>query len=69
MNTKRMILLVPLMILASCGKPADPGGASSVGCFGSTSPRSREPHRPVERRVRNGPYVVCSIEGYKRPES
>jgi hypothetical protein len=71
MNTKRMILLVPLMILASCGgKPADPGGASTPQ--GVPDASAQPAAAQSERRgppVRNGPYVVCNIKDYEPGES
>jgi hypothetical protein len=76
MNTKRMILLVPLMILTSCGgKPADPGGASTPqGVPDASAQPAREDREPPPRPgagtpVRNGPYVVCSIKEYNENQS
>jgi hypothetical protein len=55
MNTKRTLLLVPLMILASCSRHADRNGAA-------TSPGAGTP-------VQNGSYQVCNLEGYEEDGS
>lgn len=62
MNTRRMMLLLPLIALASCGGHGESGDASTLPGVMDASAQSVPASRAPERTpVRNGPYVVCSI--------
>ncbi len=70
MNTRRMMLLLPLIALASCGGHGESGGASTLPGVMDASAQPAPASRPLEGTpVRNGPYVVCSVGDYEPDDS